>query len=409
MKRVPLVIRPWRIFAMAALVALAAGCGAKFDLPTERPSAKPIPSDGSYQMLSTWKTDKAGASFNDVQDILLTQGPGSQLFFLFNHGGTGGPGTPRGEVKLYAFSNPVEIGNPYFERPKGLFNPVAISSAQNRLFILDQGDSCQAKFDETRGTCEADEDTTAFTGHPHPAVIRQYAAAWRVREFGLGGGDTVSTFTDTTVAQVFGVASDDRGFVYVSGIVAVLDTNQIDQRIRSRKFASRVYRYARGPRYPGVVPADKLMPGASWHRDTTWFVRAGSGASSVDNPRGLNLSRAGVPSLVIADRGNNQVKTVSTQQLDVGFANIDGSSTGANLDEPVGVAADLQGYIYIVDRLNKRVLRYDSIGNFIQLVNVEKNADGLPLLDPVAVGVDDSLAYVADRGRGQVIRFKRRR
>ena len=395
-------IRPAAAGVLLLMMFLAQGCGSKFELPTERRTPTPIPTDKSYAMLATWR------NFTDVQDILLTQGPGSQLFFLFNHGGSGGPAAPRGEVKLYAFSNPIEIGAPYFNRPLSLFNPVALSSAQNKLFVLDAGDTCLAKFDPARGTCEADRDTTSSQGRPHPSIVLDYRATWRVREFGLGGGDTLSTFTDTTLAQVFGISSDDQGYVYVSAIAAVLDTDQVDARIRTRKFTSRIFRYARGPRYAGIVPADRYMPGANWHRDTTWLVQAGSGASSVDDPRGLALSRNGAPSLVIADRGNNDVKTVSIAQPNVGFAKMDGSTTGANFDAPVAVASDLQGYVYIVDRNNKRVLRYDSIGNFIQLINVEKNADGLALADPVAVGVDDSLAYVADRGRGQVIRFKRR-
>jgi hypothetical protein len=69
---------------------------------------------------------------------------------------------------------------------------------------------------------------------------------------------------------------------------------------------------------------------------------------------------------------------------------------------------DGSGDLYIVDRLNKRVLRYAPDGTFEVLVNTELNSDGQALLDPVAVGVDDSLAYVADPGRNQVIRYKRR-
>ena len=69
---------------------------------------------------------------------------------------------------------------------------------------------------------------------------------------------------------------------------------------------------------------------------------------------------------------------------------------------------DAAGYLYIVDRLNQRVLRYFRDGTYVQDVNVEKNSDNQSLLDPVAIGVDDSLAYVADFGRGQVIRYKRR-
>ena len=69
---------------------------------------------------------------------------------------------------------------------------------------------------------------------------------------------------------------------------------------------------------------------------------------------------------------------------------------------------DQTGYLYVVDRLNQRVLRYFRDGTYVQEVNVEKNSDNQSLLDPVAIGVDDSLAYVADFGRSQVIRYKRR-
>ena len=62
----------------------------------------------------------------------------------------------------------------------------------------------------------------------------------------------------------------------------------------------------------------------------------------------------------------------------------------------------------MVDRDNRRVLRYDLSGEYIQRVDLEANADALPLLDPTAVAVDDSLAYVADRGRAQIIRYRRR-
>ena len=72
------------------------------------------------------------------------------------------------------------------------------------------------------------------------------------------------------------------------------------------------------------------------------------------------------------------------------------------------MTADLAGFFYVVDRDNRRVLRYDLSGEYIQRVDVETNADALPLLDPISIAVDDSLAYVADRGRNEVIRYRRR-
>jgi predicted small lipoprotein YifL len=414
--------RPILALAALALVGASAGCGGKFPLPTEHPAAKPVPSDKSYAMLATWK------GMQGVKDILLTQGVGSQLFVLFStypppdtlppgvmppfNGGWGPTNVPRGAVALFPFTRPVPIGPPYFRALTGLFNPVALASARNKLFVLDRGDSCMARFDATRGTCEADPDTTRATGHPHRDMIRDYNAVWRVREYALGGGDTLSSFTDTTFAQVYGVAADDQGYVYVSGIASLLDTLATDQRIRTRKFLSRIFRYARGPRYTGLVPdelnRDLNMPGCNWHRDTTWVTFDGTGASSVSDPRGIVWTGAGLPGLFIADKGNNQAKLISVNQIGVGFVKFDGRETEVNFDSPEGVAMDLQGYMYVVDRNNRRVVRYDRSGNYVQQINIEPNSDGLSLLDPVSVGVDDSLAYVADRMRGQVIRYKRR-
>ena len=394
---------------LALLAALPLGCGGKFELPTERPG-RVVPSDQSYAMLSTWN------GMEGVQDLIITQGQGNQLFVLFNRGGTGGPFVPRGEVRLYPITQPNPIGPPFFSPLLTLFNPVTISSGVNpsaggderfNLFVLDQGDSCAAKFDIRRGTCEADRDTTAATGHPFRSQIRDYFATWRVREFRLGGGDTISTFTDTTMAQPYGIASDEQGRVYVAGIAVVLDTSQTDKRIRTRRFVSRVYRYSRGTRYPGVL--DINMPGTDrWHRDTTWTIFDGTGASSVSDPRGLHWSRFGTNPVFIADHGNNQVKAVSSFDDSAGLVRVDGQATGANYNGPEAVRTDLAGFFYVVDRGNRRVLRYTLAGEYIQRVDVEPNADGQPLLDPVSVAVDDSLAYVADRGRSQIIRYRRR-
>ncbi len=404
-----------RVLMLLALVAaiVGAGCGGKFQLPGEVTANAVISQDKSYIMLQTWK------GMDGIQDILLTGGAGSQLFMVFNtypdstsgpptyHGGYGPPTTAFGRVSLYPFATPREIGAPYFTRPMHLFNPVSVAAGQNRLFVLDQGDTCEAKWDDSRSTCEADPtpispDTTIKHHHD---IIRDYTATWRVREYTTTGGETLSTFTDTTFAKVYGIATDEQ-YVYVSGIAAVLDTSKENTSIRTRKFASRIYRYGRGPRYPGNFPPDVTMPGANWHRDTTWVVLDGTGTSSVSDPRGIAIARY-APLLLVADRGNNVGKTMSSSQMGVGYTRFDARETGASFNAPEDAALDQAGYLYIVDRLNRRVTRHDAAGNYIQTVNLKPNSDNLPLLDPITVGVDDSLAYVGDRGRGQVIRFKR--
>ena len=393
----------WALLAALAALALApAGCGGRFELPTEQPNHV-VPTDQSYAMLDTWR------GMDGIQDVIFTQGESQQLFALFNHGGSGGPSEPRGEVRLYQRNKPQLVGAPFFLPMQSLFNPVAITYGSNpqALFVLDQGDSCKAKFDARRNSCAPDEDTTHATGHPFRNQIFDYTATWRVREYDLDGGDTISTFTDTTLAQPFGIAADNQGRVYVSGLVVVLDTSQTDQRIRTRKAVSRVYRYKRGLRYPGVL--DVNMPGTTaWHRDTTWLVFDGTGASSVSDPRGIDWSPLSANPLYIADRANNQGKSVSSNALNFPIARVDGSITGVTFDHPEGVRADRAGFFYVVDRGNLRVLRFSSSGEYIQRVDIEPNEDKEPLADPVSVAVDDSLAWIADRGRGQIIRYKRR-
>lgn len=389
-----------RLLAFLAILGIAfvLGCGSRFELPNEVQGPEPVPADGSYAMLATWK------GLDGIQDILLTQGSGSQLFLLFNRGGTGGPAVSRGDVQLYRFTRPEPIGPPYFTPPTGLFNPVSLTATREYLFVLDQGDSCLARYNPVYGNCIAEPT------HNNP--IRDLNAWWRVRQYSIGGGDTLTTFTDTTFAMVHGVAADEQGRVYVSGVVAVLDTNATNPNIRTRKFVYRIYRYATGPRYTGLVPEelnrDRNMPGANWHRDTSWVVFDGTGLSSVADPRGIVWTQAGPPSLFVADAGNNKAKLVSTSAIGVGFRAIDGNETGSLFDRPTDVAVDLAGFLYVVDQFNRRVVRYTPTGEYERLVNLEPNSDGLPLLDPTSVGVDDSVAYVADRGRGQVIRYKRR-
>jgi hypothetical protein len=393
-----------RLLALAVVAGFSAlgmlGCGSKFPLPTENREGRGYSSDNSYQMVATWKFNGG----DSIADILLTQGSGSQLFLLFNHAGSGLG--PRGAVHGYALKakppTPPPLAGINFPR---LFVPAALAASRSHVFVLDQGDTCMARLNPETGTCTTD------SLHVWDNKITDLASYWHVREYGLLGGDTLSCFTDTSLAYVRGIAVDAQERVYVSGSVIVLLSDPQDARIKTRILQFRVNRYLK------VTPGtgnDPYMPGTDrWVRDQNYIVEEGSGLGTLSDPRGLYWSPGalggGSQGLFAADFGKNWVQKLSDAQSSTGQFLIDADSSGSNLNGPVDVATDLASFIYLTDTGKGRVLRYDPLGQFVQRVDVEKDSDGRPLVVPIAVAADDSLVYVGDRDGNRVIRYQRRK
>jgi len=395
------------ILALAVLAAALAGCGGRFQLPTER-RVLVIPGDKSYQMVATW------TGMDGIRDLLLTQGAGTQLFLLFNHGGVGT--APRGEVLAYARLKPSGPQNPIPGVTfNGLFNPAALcaggdgaGNAMNRVYVLDQGDTLLARvnpithvYGDSTGLIAPD---TSLIGKWRPPNVSDLGLYWRVREYGLLGGDTISTFTDTSMAFVSGVAADAQGRIYLSGPLLAFVHDLMAPSVTTRTTLWRVNRYVRGPKYPGVY--DKYMPGCNWHKDTTFVVLDGSGTGTVEDPRGLYWGSNG-PALYVTDYGKNWVQRLMDEVPVAGFK-MD-QAEGLTLLAPTDVTADLQGFCYFTDTGNQRVLRFDASGTYVQTVNIEKDVFGRQLLSPITVAADDSLVFVGDAGLGEVLRYKRRR
>ena len=91
-----------------------------------------------------------------------------------------------------------------------------------------------------------------------------------------------------------------------------------------------------------------------------------------------------------------------------GFSGDGGPATKAHVVNPEGVFVDALGNLVITDTGNSRVLRYGSDGSFIQRVDVERDARGQALVEPIAVTADSSLVFVGDRTLREVIRYRRR-
>jgi hypothetical protein len=349
-------------------------------------------------MIATW------TGMNGIQDVLLTHGSASQLFLLFQLPGEGT--APRGGVIESVRSNPRPIRIGAFQ---GLFNPTALAAggdaaghAPNRIFVLDQGDTCMARANPLTARCDTVGRFNLGITH-----LEYY---WRVHEFDLTGTSSFGTFTDTTLAFVWGIAADDRGDVYVAGKAIIFLPNPFDPRLQERVFQDRIYRYKRGP-LPSGQP-DPNMPGSNWHRDPSFAVQQGTGLGTVVEPRGMDWSPTSGPALFVADFGKNWAQKMQDGNVDLGLSAYyrDGDLEGApQMSSPTDVVVDADGFFYAVDEGNQRVLRYsDTDRAFVQIVNVENNASGLPLQRPVAVAADKDLVYVADRDAGEVIRYRRR-
>jgi DNA-binding beta-propeller fold protein YncE len=384
------------LLAAAALAGLAGGCGTKFILPTEI-RAKSNPGQGTYQRIATWE------GMTNIQDILLTSG--GELFMVFQD-----QVARTGEVHQFSQANKVPLSTTF----PGLLNPTAICVGGNRIFVLDQGDTTFARTTLTGSdscfyTAEYNADVNpVLVTLPFRRPITNVASYWHVREYGLGGGTSVSGFTDTSFAWVSGVAADALGRVYVGGVIMYCRVDPYNDHLRTLELRYRIRRYV-----PGT--GDRFVIGGPWRRDPTYVLLDGTGYGSAKDPRGMQWAEPQGPALYFADLGNNQVQRYGDPAGGAPSFKLDFGGSGADsmlLSGPMDVAVDSAGYVYVMDAGNLRVLRYDSDGRFVQRVDRTPDDDKPPvvppLVGPVAVAADNRQVYIANRGAAQVLRYRRR-
>jgi sugar lactone lactonase YvrE len=144
---------------------------------------------------------------------------------------------------------------------------------------------------------------------------------------------------------------------------------------------------------------------------------AGNGDAGYLNPLGVAVDAAG--SLYIADAANNRIRkvgpggamsTVAGNGIS-GYSGDGGPATEASLNYPSGLAVDAAGNLFIADTYNQRI-RKVAVDGTISLVAGNGNAgysdDGgaatsASLYDPVGVAVDVAgVLYIADSGNRRV-------
>lgn len=130
----------------------------------------------------------------------------------------------------------------------------------------------------------------------------------------------------------------------------------------------------------------------------------------LNNPRGVALDNAG--NLYIADQGNNRVRKVTVAGImttvagngTMGFTD-NGPATAARLNGPYAVATDTFGNIFICDVDNERIRKVNTTGIISTIAGTgtsSYNGDGIPATDaqlnePIGVAVDrEGCVYIAD-------------
>jgi DNA-binding beta-propeller fold protein YncE len=382
------------VLATAAVAFGLTNCGTGFKLPAEV-KRQSVVGNGTYERIATW------TGFERVHDLLLTKtavASNAQLYALFRTE----PGFP-GTVYAYPLSTPT----PFSFRYLNMKNPAALCGDATRLFVLDQGDTCAARSNPATGLCDTTGNYLLPAGQKWTNKVAYLDRYWRVLEYFPDGGDTVSSFTDTTLAWVQGIAVDDQQRVYISGLFILVTQNPNNPFLYERRFSWRVHRYLRGG-------GDPNMPGSAWHRDPAYVVEEGSGLGTAEDPRGLDWSPADGGGLFIADAGNNRAQRRSDPVSPSDYLILDGELLALNT--PRDISADLAGFSYVIDGGTVGVFRYRRVedggisnGTFVQRVDIEPSSAGLPLQEPVAVAADNDLVYVADAQAGEVAVFRRRK
>lgn len=366
-------------FGSAALLAafslgLAAGCGSKFELPTETKGGS-VPPDKSFTFRGSV------APLPGLTDILITRSSGKQV--LVTRGAeadtraaeecrdAGTPPLSSGQLALYPIFPPP--GSPPTSiQFNGLWRPRLTAENDGILYVFDAGDTC---------ACVCSPDSLP-----------------RIVAYEIGDPAPQFSFFDSLWADVRGLAVSDDRTVYLAGTFRVRELDEFGR--LTRRFRDAIWRY-------------KNVSGNTYQYDSNWLVPEGTGVGFVTNPRGLAWGPPDDPHLFVADAGKQAVQKLRIEAGvdEHGVFAFDGSSSGQAFLDVFDVDVDAAGFLYVVDRGTARVLRFEDLLSdveFVQLVNLGI-LQGEPLLmAPERSAVSDTIVYVADPGGAAALRYERR-
>lgn len=172
------------------------------------------------------------------------------------------------------------------------------------------------------------------------------------------------------------VTSDAEGNLYIADQANL----QVQKRNEAGSYLSKLYSY-----YPSTFGPNAIAIGPTGNIYAAFSLR--------------NIVQVYSPTYELLD-------TIGTYT-----GSIVGSSADGEFYDPQGVAVDSQGNIYVTDRNNYRVQKFDSNGNFIkkwgsQGINPGQFSNGGSSEGPQGIAVDgDDNVYVSDPGMDRIQKF----
>ena len=376
-----------------------------------------------------------------------------------------------------------------FARPQG----IAVDSLNNLLYVADIDNERIRKVDLTSGTITtvAGNGTAGYSGDGGPAIIASlnnptgvavdslgnlYIADgdnFRVRRVDTSG--VITTFAGNGINGFAGNGGPATSAELSGGLGLAVDTTDnllliadtYNLAVRGVNFSSTIINtVAGGPaNVAGVtlgttqaVSADtagdwviadtghgliRLVPAAT--RTSSTVAGNGLGVSgdtfpavdaSLNSPRSVAVDSAG--NVFIADTDNQRIRRVDAASKvittvagngNLNFSGDNGPATSAELANPLGIAVDASGYLFIADTQNQRIRRVDAATQNIITVagngcagygvsglncgttNDPAAEDGVPATNaslnfPQSVAVDGArnLYYIADLGNQRIRR-----
>ena len=201
---------------------------------------------------------------------------------------------------------------------------------------------------------------------------------------------------------------------------------RVKQEIAKYPFTASSYRFVRqwGNAHPEwsfynpIVKAD--TSGYVYVADRSFRIRKFSSGGVLQSTIGLVSSKgisASLSDLAFDASGNMYVATGETNQiqkynaagskiLDWGGSTVFGTATLFANSAPSGIAVDGNGYVYVVDASNTRVVKFDSTGVFQTEWGGTTTFGGATFSNPQGIAVDRSNSiYVVDNGNHRVVKF----